>query len=94
VSFAGSLAAVNYRSGSPVVGIPRWVIAYGELWPLIARRLLERVTYSKERGARLVTYRRLRSSALAVGVVGVAVIQAAGSSLAFLLASGLPRSDF
>jgi predicted PurR-regulated permease PerM len=90
MSFAGSLAA-GELSFVLSFGIAAVVIAYGKGAAEFARRLLERVTGSKERGARLVTLTAATIRGVAVGVVGVAVIQALLVGLGFF-AIGLPAA--
>jgi predicted PurR-regulated permease PerM len=90
MSFAGSLAA-GELSFVLSFAIATVLIAYGKGAAEFARRLLERVTGSKARGARLVTLTAATVRGVAVGVVGVAVIQALLVGVGFF-AIGLPAA--
>ena len=75
MSFVGGLAA-GELSFVLSFAIAAALIAYGKGAAEFARRLLERVTGSTARGAHLVTLTAATIRGVAVGVVGVAVIQA------------------
>jgi predicted PurR-regulated permease PerM len=90
VSFAGNLAASEL---SFVVSflIGTVLIAYGKGAAGFAQRLLERVTGSRPRGARLVALMAATIRGVALGVVGVALIQSLLVGVAFF-AIGLPAA--
>ncbi len=73
-SFAGGLAAgqLSFVLSFAVAAV---LIAYGEGATQFASRLLERITGSKAQGPRLVEMTAATIRGVAVGVVGVAVIQ-------------------
>jgi len=73
-SFAGGLAAgqLSFVLSFAVAAI---LIAYGNSATIFASRLLERITGSKAQGPRLVAMTAATIRGVAVGVVGVAVIQ-------------------
>ena len=73
-SFAGGLAAgqLSFVLSFAVAAV---LIAYGEGVTEFATRLLERITGSKAQGPRLVAMTAATIRGVAVGVVGVAVIQ-------------------
>ncbi|MBD9597988.1 AI-2E family transporter [Ensifer sp. ENS05] len=73
-SFAGGLAAgqLSFVLSFAVAAV---LIAYGEGATEFASRLLERITGSKAQGPRLVAMTAATIRGVAVGVVGVAVIQ-------------------
>src|SRR4051794_5942570 len=89
-SFAGSLAAggLSFVLSFAIAAV---LVAYGESGAEFARRLLERVTGSKVRGAQLVTLTAATIRSVALGVVGVAVIQSCLIGVGFF-AIGLPAA--
>ena len=90
VSFAGGLAAgeLSFVLSFAIAAV---LVAYGKGAAEFARRLLERVTGSKARGARLVTLTAATIRGVALGVVGVAVIQSLLLGIGFF-AIGLPAA--
>jgi predicted PurR-regulated permease PerM len=90
VSFAGGLAAgeLSFILSFAIAAV---LIAYGKGAAEFARRLLERVTGSKARGAHLVTLTAATIRGVALGVVGVAVIQSFLIGVGFF-AIGLPAA--
>ena len=90
VSFAGGLAT-GELSFVLSFGIAAVLVAYGEGAAEFAQRLMERVSGSRERGARLVTLTVATIRGVAIGVVGVAVIQALLLGIGFF-AIGLPAA--
>jgi len=90
VSFAGGLAA-GQLSFVLSFGIAAVLVAYGQGATEFARHLLERITRSKERGRRLVALTAATIRGVALGVVGVAVIQSLLIGVAFF-AIGLPAA--
>ena len=90
VSFAGGLAAgeLSFVLSFAIAAI---LVAYGEGAGEFAQRLLELVTGSKARGARLVTLTVATIRGVALGVVGVAVIQSLLLGIGFF-AIGLPAA--
>jgi predicted PurR-regulated permease PerM len=89
VSSAGGLAA-GQLSFVLSFGIAA-IVAYGRGAADFARRLLGRFTGSEERGAHLVTLTAATIRGVAVGVVGVAVIQSLLLAIGFF-AIGLPAA--
>ena len=89
-SFAGGLAAgeLSFVLSFAIAAV---LVAYGKGAAEFARRLLERVTGSKARGARLVTLTAATIRGVALGVVGVAVIQSLLIGIGFF-AIGLPAA--
>ena len=89
-SFAGGLAAgeLSFVLSFAIAAV---LVAYGKGAAEFARRLLERVTGSKARGARLVTLTAATIRGVALGVVGVAVIQSLLLGVGFF-AIGLPAA--
>jgi len=87
-SFAGGLAAgeLSFILSFAIAAV---LLAYGEGAADFARRLLERITGSKARAARLVTLSAATIRGVATGVVGVAVIQSLLIVIGFF-AIGLP----
>ena len=81
-SFAGGLAA-GELSLVLSFGIAAVLIAYGKGATEFARRLLRRVTGSRERGVQLVTLTVATIRGVALGVVGVALIQSVLLGLGF-----------
>jgi predicted PurR-regulated permease PerM len=75
LSFARDLAA-GELSFVVSVGIAAVLVAYGKGAANFALRLLQRVTGSRERGAHLATLTVATIRGVALGVIGVAVIQA------------------
>jgi predicted PurR-regulated permease PerM len=73
-SFAGGLAA-GQLSFVLSFGVAAVLIAYADSCTEFASRLLERITGSKAQGPRLVAMTAATIRGVAVGVVGVAVIQ-------------------
>jgi predicted PurR-regulated permease PerM len=73
-SFAGGLAAgeLAFVLSFAIAAV---ILAYSEGATEFARRLLERVTDSKARGAQLVTLTAATIRGVALGVIGVALIQ-------------------
>lgn len=67
------------------------LVAYGEGAATFTRRLMARITGSAERGARLVALTAATIRGVAVGVIGVAVIQALLLGIGFF-AIGLPAA--
>jgi len=90
VSSAGGLAA-GQLSFVLSFGIAAGIVAYGRGAADFARRLLGRFTGSEERGAHLVTLTAATIRGVAVGVVGVAVIQSLLLAIGFF-AIGLPAA--
>jgi predicted PurR-regulated permease PerM len=90
VSSAGGLAA-GQLSFVLSFGIAAVIVAYGRGAADFARRLLGRFTGSEERGAHLVTLTAATIRGVAVGVVGVAVIQSLLLAIGFF-AIGLPAA--
>jgi len=90
VSSAGGLAA-GQLSFVLSFGIAAVIVAYGRGAADFARRLLGRFTGSEERGAHLVTLTASTIRGVAVGVVGVAVIQSLLLAIGFF-AIGLPAA--
>lgn len=90
MSFAGGLAAgeLSFVLSFAIAAV---LIAYGKGGADFARRLLERVTGSEVRGARLVTLTAATIRGVALGVVGVAVIQSLLIGVGFF-AIGLPAA--
>ena len=90
VSFAGGLAAgeLSFVLSFAIAAV---LVAYGKGAAEFAQRLLERVTGSKARGARLVTLTAATIRGVALGVVGVAVIQSLLIGVGFF-AIGLPAA--
>jgi predicted PurR-regulated permease PerM len=88
VSSAGGLAA-GQLSFVLSFGIAAVIVAYGKGAADFARRLLGRFTGSEERGDHLVTLTAHTIRGVAVGVVGVAVIQSLLLAVGFF-AIGLP----
>ena len=80
----------NYRSFS-LSRLPPCIVAYGRGAADFARRLLGRFTGSEERGSHLVTLTASTIRGVAVGVVGVAVIQSLLLAVGFF-AIGLPAA--
>ena len=74
VSFAGGLAA-GELSFAVSFAIAAVLVAYGEAAAEFARRLVEHVTGSRARGPRLVALTAATIRGVALGIVGVAVIQ-------------------
>jgi predicted PurR-regulated permease PerM len=74
VSFAGGLAA-SELSFALSFAIAAVLVAYGKAAAEFAQRLLEHVTGSRARGGRLVTLTAATIRGVALGIVGVAVIQ-------------------
>ena len=89
-SFAGGLASgeLSFVLSFAIAAV---LVAYGEGAAEFARRLLERVTGSKARAARLVTLTAATIRGVALGVVGVAVIQSVLIGIGFF-AIGLPAA--
>jgi len=89
-SFAGGLAAgeLSFILSFAIAAV---LLAYGKGAADFARRLLERVTGSKAQGARLVTLSAATIRGVALGVVGVAVIQSLLIGVGFF-AIGLPAA--
>ena len=75
VSFAGGLAAGELSFILSFV-IAAVLVAYGKSAAEFAQRLVERITGSKERAAHLTALTAATIRGVALGVVGVAVIQA------------------
>jgi predicted PurR-regulated permease PerM len=90
VSAAGGLAA-GQLSFVLSFGIAAVIVAYGRGAADFARRLLGRFTGSEERGDHLVTLTAHTIRGVAVGVVGVAVIQSLLLAVGFF-AIGLPAA--
>jgi predicted PurR-regulated permease PerM len=90
VSSAGGLAA-GQLSFVLSFGIAAVIVAYGRGAADFARRLLGRFTGSEERGGHLVTLTASTIRGVAVGVVGVAVIQSFLLAIGFF-AIGLPAA--
>ena len=90
VSSAGGLAA-GQLSFVLSFGIAAVIVAYGRGAADFARRLLGRFTGSEERGDHLVTLTAATIRGVAVGVVGVAVIQSLLLAIGFF-AIGLPAA--
>jgi predicted PurR-regulated permease PerM len=90
VSSAGGLAA-GQLSFVLSFGIAAVIVAYGRGAADFARRLLGRFTGSEERGAHLVTLTAATIRGVAVGVVGVAMIQSLLLAIGFF-AIGLPAA--
>jgi predicted PurR-regulated permease PerM len=90
LSFAGSLLG-SELSFILSFGIAAVLIAYGKGAAEFARHLLERVTGSKARGAHLVTLTAATIRGVALGVVGVAVVQSFFIGVGFF-AIGLPAA--
>ena len=89
-SFAGGLAAgeLSFVLSFAIAAV---LIAYGEGAAEFASSLLERITGSKARGPRLVTLTAATIRGVALGVVGVAVIQSLLIGVGFF-AIGLPAA--
>ena len=81
-SFAGGLAAAELSLVFSF-GIAAVLIAYGKGATEFARRLLRRVTGSRERGVQLVALTVATIRGVALGVVGVALIQSVLLGLGF-----------
>src|ERR1700720_508645 len=92
VSSAGGLAA-GQLSFVLSFGIAAVLLAYARGATDFARRLLGRFSGSEERGAHLVTLTAATIRGVAVGVVGVAVIQSFLLAIGFF-AIGLPGAGF
>jgi predicted PurR-regulated permease PerM len=92
VTFAGGLAT-GQLSFVLSFGIAAVLVAYGTGAAEFAQRLCVRVSGSRERGARLVTLTVATIRGVAVGVVGVAAIQALLLGVGFF-AIGLPAAGF
>lgn len=92
VSFAGSLAT-GQLSFVLSFGIAAVLVAYGTGAAEFAQRLCVRASGSRERGARLVTLAVATIRGVAIGVVGVAVVQALLLGIGFF-AIGLPAAGF
>jgi predicted PurR-regulated permease PerM len=92
VSSAGGLAA-GQLSFVLSFGIAAVIVAYGRGAADFARRLLELLTGSEGRGAHLVTLTASTIRGVALGVVGVAVIQSLLLAIGFF-AIGLPAAGF
>lgn len=90
VSFAGGLAT-GELSLVLSFGIAAVLVAYGTVAAEFVQRLMVRVSGSRERGARLVTLTVATIRGVAIGVVGVAVIQALLLGIGFF-AIGLPAA--
>jgi predicted PurR-regulated permease PerM len=90
MSFAGGLAT-GEASFILSFGIAAVLIAYGTGAAEFAQRLSVRLSGGKERGARLVTLTAATIRGVAIGVVGVAVIQALLLGIGFF-AIGLPAA--
>ena len=90
VSSAGGLAA-GQLSFVLSFGIAAVIVAYGRGAADFARRLLGLFTGSEERGAHLVTLTAATIRGVALGVVGVAVIQSLLLAIGFFLI-GLPAA--
>jgi predicted PurR-regulated permease PerM len=90
VSFAGGLVA-DELSFVLSFAIAAVLVAYGKGAAEFARRLLERVSGSKARGVQLVTLTAATIRGVALGVVGVAVIQSLLIGVGFF-AIGLPAA--
>lgn len=90
VSFAGGLVT-GELSFALSFAIAALLVAYGWGSAEFAQRLLERVSGNKERGARLVTLTVTTIRGVALGVVGVAIIQALLLGAGFF-AIGLPAA--
>ncbi len=90
VSFAGGLAAgeLSFVLSFAIAAV---LVAYGKGAAEFAQRLLELVTGSKARGAQLVTLTAATIRGVALGVVGVAVIQSLLIGVGFF-AIGLPAA--
>jgi predicted PurR-regulated permease PerM len=88
LSFAGGLAAggLSFVLSFAIAAV---LVAYGKGAAEFARRLLELVSGSKARGAHLVTLTAATIRGVALGVVGVAVIQSLLVGIGFF-AIGLP----
>jgi predicted PurR-regulated permease PerM len=89
-SFAGGLATAEL-SLVLSFGIAAVLVAYGQGTSDFARRLLACVTGSKERGVHMVALTAATIRGVAVGVVGVAVIQALLIGVGFF-AIGIPAA--
>src|SRR6185503_14322172 len=92
VSAAGGLAA-GQLSFVLSFGIAAVIVAYGKGAADFARRLLGLFVGSEVRGAHLVTLTAATIRGVAIGVVGVAVIQALLLAIGFF-AIGLPAAGF
>jgi predicted PurR-regulated permease PerM len=90
ISFAGGLAAAEL-SFVLSFAIAAVLVAYGAGATEFAQRLLERVTDSKAHGARLATLTVATVRGVALGIVGVAVIQSLLIGVGFF-AIGLPAA--
>ncbi|MDB5376461.1 MAG: hypothetical protein JWR00_907 [Rubritepida sp.] len=90
LSFAGDLITGELSFVLSFV-IAAVLLAYSEGAADFARRLLERVTRSRARGARLVALTAATIRGVALGVVGVAVIQSLLVGIGFF-AIGLPAA--
>jgi len=88
VSFAGRFAAGELMFILSFV-VAAILIAYGKPAADFARRMLEIVTGSRERGTQLVTLTAATVRGVLIGVVGVAAIQSALLGIGFF-AIGLP----
>ena len=90
MSFAGGLAAgeLSFVLSFAIAAV---LVAYGRGAAEFARRLLGLVTGSEARGARLVTLTAATIRGVALGVVGVAVIQSLLLGIGFF-AIGLPAA--
>lgn len=90
VSFAGGLAA-NVLSFSLSFVIAAVLVAYGQGAAVFAQRLLAFVSGNRARGARLIALTAATIRGVALGVVGVAVIQSLLIGIGFF-AIGLPAA--
>jgi predicted PurR-regulated permease PerM len=88
VAFAGKLATAELSFVLSFV-IATILVAYGESVTSFARRLLQILTNSAEQGARLIALTASTIRGVALGIVGVAAIQAALLGAGFF-AIGLP----
>ncbi|MCX5496460.1 AI-2E family transporter [Kaistia dalseonensis] len=90
LSFARGLLAgeVTFVVSCALAGV---LVAYGEGAAAFTRRLMQRITGSAERGTRLVTLTAATIRGVAIGVVGVATIQALLLGIGFF-AIGLPAA--
>lgn len=90
MTFAGKLAAAELQFVISFV-IAAILVAYGQGASEFGRRLLATVTRSRAQGARLVALTAATIRGVALGVVGVAVIQAVLIGVGFF-AIGLPAA--
>ena len=88
VAFAGKLATAELSFLLSFI-IATILVAFGESVSSFARRLLQILTNSVEQGARLVALTAATIRGVALGIVGVAAIQAALLGVGFFLI-GLP----